>query len=153
MKLRMRKYQQPSRAHAEPQPTRDRGEDNRTDGVNTPEDQDIVVSSRDGSPILTRRAVLQATGYGVAAAVFTPPGSLRRLSRPVTPNETSASVMPELSTYLAESRNRELPDEVIEKVKRHTLDTLAAMISGAELPPGRSAIQFARNYGGEKVAT
>ncbi|MGH9690622.1 MAG: MmgE/PrpD family protein [Candidatus Acidiferrales bacterium] len=155
MKLRTRKYQQPSRDHAEPQPTRDRDkyEDNGTDGVNAPQDQRAVVSVRNNSPILTRRAVLQATGYGVAAVAFTPPGNLRRLSRPVTRNGTSVSVMPELSTYLAESRNRELPGEVIEKVKHHTLDTLAAMVSGAELPPGRSAIQFARNYGGEKVAT
>src|SRR6476646_11721774 len=27
------------------------------------------------------------------------------------------------------------------------------MISGSQLPPGRAAIQFARAYGGEKVAT
>ena len=33
------------------------------------------------------------------------------------------------------------------------LDTLAAMISGAELPPGKFAIQFARAYGGEKIST
>jgi len=30
---------------------------------------------------------------------------------------------------------------------------LAAMISGSELPPGRAALQFARAYGGGKVAT
>src|SRR5262245_16685651 len=52
-----------------------------------------------------------------------------------------------------EARNRALPAEVIEKAKHHILDTFAAMISGAELAPGRAAIQFARAYGGEKVAT
>src|SRR5947209_13273922 len=33
------------------------------------------------------------------------------------------------------------------------LDTLAAAISGSELPPGKFAINFARAYGGEKIAT
>jgi len=33
---------------------------------------------------------------------------------------------------------------VVERTKHHILDTLAAMISGSRLPPGRLAIQFAR---------
>jgi 2-methylcitrate dehydratase PrpD len=53
---------------------------------------------------------------------------------------------------MSEARGRALPEEVIEKAKHHILDTFAAMISGAELPPGRAAIQFARSYGGEKAA-
>jgi 2-methylcitrate dehydratase PrpD len=39
------------------------------------------------------------------------------------------------------------------ETKHHVLDTLAAMISGAELPPGRQALQFARAYGGQGTAT
>ncbi len=62
-------------------------------------------------------------------------------------------VMAKLSAYMSEARSRALPEEVIEKVKQHVLDTLAAMVSGSELPPGRKAIEFARAYGGEKVAT
>jgi 2-methylcitrate dehydratase PrpD len=58
-----------------------------------------------------------------------------------------------LSSYMAEARERVLPAEVIEKTKHHILDTLAAMISGSRLPPGRLAIQFARAYSGEKIAT
>jgi 2-methylcitrate dehydratase PrpD len=54
---------------------------------------------------------------------------------------------------MSEARNLTLPANVIEKAKHHILDTFAAMISGAELPPGRAAIQFARAYGGEKVST
>jgi 2-methylcitrate dehydratase PrpD len=61
--------------------------------------------------------------------------------------------MAKLSAYMSEARSRALPEEVIEKVKQHVLDTLAAMVSGSELPPGRKAIEFARAYGGEKVAT
>src|SRR6202043_91408 len=33
------------------------------------------------------------------------------------------------------------------------LNTIASMVSGSELPPGKAAIQFARAYGGEKIAT
>ena len=62
-------------------------------------------------------------------------------------------VMEKLSVYMAEARNRALPDPVLLETKHHVLDTLAAMVSGSELPPGRMAIQFARTYGGEKVAT
>jgi 2-methylcitrate dehydratase PrpD len=62
-------------------------------------------------------------------------------------------LMTTLSAYMSEAAGRKLPDEVIEKTKHLILDTLAAMISGAELPPGRFAIQFARAYRGDKVAT
>jgi 2-methylcitrate dehydratase PrpD len=62
--------------------------------------------------------------------------------------------MVKLSTYMVDARNTELPDKVAQDAKFHILDTVAAMISGSELPPGRDAIQFAQNYGGgRKVAT
>ena len=61
--------------------------------------------------------------------------------------------METLSTYMAEARQRKLPEEVVEKTKHHILDTLAAMVSGSELPPGREALKFARSYGGDPVAT
>jgi 2-methylcitrate dehydratase PrpD len=62
-------------------------------------------------------------------------------------------VMEALSAYMSHTRDRTLPDNVVEKAKHHILDTFAAMISGSELTPGRAAIQFARAYGGERVAT
>ena len=43
--------------------------------------------------------------------------------------------------------------EVAEKAKQHILDTFAAMISGADLPPGRAAIRFAKAYRGDQVST
>src|SRR5436305_3649019 len=64
-----------------------------------------------------------------------------------------SSVMEKLSSYLAGARNRALPDNVERETKHHILDTIAAMVSGSDLPPGRMAIQFARSYGGEKIAT
>src|SRR5262245_2647026 len=62
-------------------------------------------------------------------------------------------VMAALSHYMSAARERVLPDEVAEKTNHHVLDTFAAMISGAQLAPGRAAIQFARGYGGERLAT
>jgi len=61
--------------------------------------------------------------------------------------------MERLSAYMSEAGSRALPAEVVEKTKQHILDTLAAMVSGSELPPGRTALQFARAYGGREVAT
>ena len=62
-------------------------------------------------------------------------------------------IMATLSDYMSAARERPLPDDVVEKAKHHVLDTLAAMISGTELAPGRAAHTFARAYGGEKIAT
>ena len=61
--------------------------------------------------------------------------------------------MQRLSEYMAAARDRSLPDDAIEKTKHHTLDTLAAMVSGSRLAPGKLAIAFARAHVGEKVAT
>jgi 2-methylcitrate dehydratase PrpD len=61
--------------------------------------------------------------------------------------------MKTLSGYMSEAKSKALPDEVIEKTKRHVLDTIAAMISGAELAPGKTALAFAKAYGGKEVST
>jgi 2-methylcitrate dehydratase PrpD len=66
---------------------------------------------------------------------------------------TVSPIMTTLSTYMSEAGSRALPDAVVEKTKHMILDTLAAAISGAQLPPGKFAIQFARAYGGEKIST
>jgi 2-methylcitrate dehydratase PrpD len=65
----------------------------------------------------------------------------------------NSDLMPTISTYMGNAGTRKLPEDIVEKTKHVVLDTFAAMISGAELPPGKFAIQFARNYKGEKIAT
>jgi 2-methylcitrate dehydratase PrpD len=92
-----------------------------------------------------RRSLLQRAAWMAAAAAF--PGVAELTAQDVSP------VMTALSAYMSEARNRELPDKVLQESKHHILDTLAAMVSGSALPPGRLAIQFARAYGGEKVST
>jgi 2-methylcitrate dehydratase PrpD len=67
--------------------------------------------------------------------------------------EPADPVMATLSEYMSSARDRALPEEVLEKAKEHILDTLAAMISGSQLPPGRAAIKFAAEYAGEQTAT
>jgi 2-methylcitrate dehydratase PrpD len=54
---------------------------------------------------------------------------------------------------MSEAGGRSLPDQVVLETKYHVLDTLAAMISGSELPPGRQALKFARAYPGQPTAT
>lgn len=95
---------------------------------------------------LTRRHLLQNAASIAAAA------ALPRMAFAATGPEISP-VMEKLSIYMAEARDRALPDNVLQETKHHILDTIAAMVSGSELPPGRMAIDFARTYGGEKIAT
>lgn len=63
------------------------------------------------------------------------------------------AVTSQLSAYMAEAAERPLPGEVIERAKQHILDTLAAMISGAHLPPAKIALKFVRSYGGQRIAS
>src|SRR5205807_6256257 len=65
---------------------------------------------------------------------------------------TVSAVMQRLSTYIAQAPKKRLPAAVAEKTKHHVLDTIAAMVSGAPLPPGKQAISYARTRGGTKEA-
>jgi 2-methylcitrate dehydratase PrpD len=107
-----------------------------------------------GRANFSRRRLLELASLAVATAVV-PPEVVR--AKPAPRRETSgeglSAVMDKLSTYMGEASGRALPEEVLEKTKHHILDTLAAMISGSELAPGRAALQFAGSYGGKEVAT
>ena len=94
---------------------------------------------------VTRRSLLRAGSAIAASAVL--PSRARAAAVPVSP------LMAKLSTFMAEAANRKLSDAVVEKSKQMILDTLAAMISGAQLPPGKFALGFARAYRGDRVAT
>src|SRR5438128_2911125 len=94
---------------------------------------------------LTRRSLLQNSAWIAAATMF--PRLAAAVVHDVSP------VMEKLSSYMAQARNRALPDNVEQETKHHILDIIAAMVSGSELPPGHMAIEFARSYGGEKIAT
>jgi 2-methylcitrate dehydratase PrpD len=61
-------------------------------------------------------------------------------------------VMRRLSGYIAAAPRRRLPGRVTEKTKHHVLDTIAAMVSGSRLLPGRKGISFVKTQGGTKEA-
>ena len=93
----------------------------------------------------TRRTLLKS-----AAAVVTSGAVSLRFARAATP---PSPVILKLGNYMAEAAGRALPEEVSEKTKHHILDTLAAMVSGTELPPGKVAQAMAKARTGEKSAT
>ena len=93
----------------------------------------------------TRRTLLK-TAAAVATGMFVP----LRFARAANP---PSPVIVKLGNYMSEATARALPDEVIEKTKHHILDTLAAMVSGTVLPPGKVAQAMAKAHTGEKTAT
>lgn len=102
---------------------------------------------------LTRRNLLKAAGTIAAGAAIAPlraqPGQPTTAAAPASISD----ITEELSSYMSNAANRKLPPEVQEKAKQHILDTVAAIISGADLPPAQIALRFARAYGGEPLAT
>ena len=59
----------------------------------------------------------------------------------------------QLGNYMAAAATRALPPEALEYTKHHVLDTLAAMVSGTTLPPGKIALAMAKAHPGDKIAT
>ena len=108
----------------------------------------------DSGDRLTRRHLLERAGWVIAAAAGTPARGMRAEPRAqARPGKGASGVMATLSTYMSEAAGRDLPADALEKTKHHVLDTLAAMVSGVELPPAQVAIKFARAHNTEKTAT
>jgi 2-methylcitrate dehydratase PrpD len=62
-------------------------------------------------------------------------------------------IMGALSAYMSAAAARALPAEITEHAKCHLLDTLAAMISGSELPPGQAAQRYIRERAAKGATT
>ena len=88
----------------------------------------------------SRRSFLGMTA-GATAFALPPVRALAQGSEAVP-----GRVMNTLSTYMSAARSRALPEDVIEQAKYHLLDSLAAMISGSELPPGQAAQRYVREH-------
>jgi len=118
------------------------------------DDRNKCGPEENGPAILSRRSLLELAGIAVATAALP---STAVMAKPFPSKDTIeqgvSPVTDKLSTYMSEASGRALPDEVTEKTKQHILDTLAAMISGSQLAPGRAALEFAGAYGGKEVAT
>lgn len=94
---------------------------------------------------LTRRTLLERAGWVLAASIL--PAMRLRAVDSVSP------IMTRLSSYMGDAGDRPLPADVVERTKQHILDTLAAMISGSALGPGRAALRFVQSHRGDPVAT
>ncbi len=68
------------------------------------------------------------------------------------PSAEISPLMREVAAYVAGALKRPLPQDVLEKTKHHVLDTIAAMVSGSRLLPGKKAIAYAKTLGGVKEA-
>jgi 2-methylcitrate dehydratase PrpD len=71
----------------------------------------------------------------------------------IQPLQQISPPMRRLGDYVADALARPLPEEVAEKARHHILDTLAAMISGSHLNPGRIAIAYVESLGGTREAS
>jgi 2-methylcitrate dehydratase PrpD len=58
-----------------------------------------------------------------------------------------------LAAFVAAARTTDVPDAVAAKGAAHVVDTLAAVISGAHLPPGERGAAYVRDLGGRPAAT
>ena len=89
----------------------------------------------------SRRSVLRLAVMTAVASGISPRRVFAQGSGP-------ARVMNALSAYMGAAPTRALPEDVTEHAKHHLLDTIAAMISGSELPPGQAAQRYIREHGG-----
>lgn len=107
---------------------------------------------------VSRRSLIKIGGCFLAATAgpLKLAAAVQELASPsqsATLASEGESVIGKLAEYMSEAANRPVPNEALEKTKHHTLDTIAAMVSGVELPPAQVALKFARAHQGEKTAT
>jgi 2-methylcitrate dehydratase PrpD len=62
------------------------------------------------------------------------------------------SVTPDLIRYMAKAATSPVPPQVLAKTKNHVLDTIAAMISGTTIKPGKFALSYIAQLGGNPEA-
>ena len=60
---------------------------------------------------------------------------------------------PVVAAYIAAAGARDLPADVAAKTRLHVLDSIAAILSGSRLKPGRFGAAFAESLGGRPEAT
>src|SRR6266404_5968378 len=105
------------------------------------------------SPDISRRSLLELAGLAIATAAF-PSRAASALPPAVQSANQSkghqavGSVMDALSTYMSEASKHPLPEEITEKAKHLTLDTLAATISWSLFLPDQLPMPCARTQGG-----
>ncbi len=93
-------------------------------------------------PALTRRDVLRLVGSSAVLGLV-----------PFREAFAANDLTGRLAAYMVAARDKPLPANVHLDAKHRILDTVAAMVSGAALPPGIAATRFARTQGGTAEAS
>src|ERR1700758_3567827 len=99
----------------------------------------------------SRRGFLKLSAHTAATLGLLPAGALAQNAPPAP--AAPGPVMNTLSSYMSAARAKALPEDVTEQAKYHLLDTLSAMISGSELPPGQAAQRYIREHVGNGGVT
>ena len=63
-----------------------------------------------------------------------------------------SEVMEKLAIYIADAGKMHLPKDAAEHGKHHLIDTLASVISGSRLPPGKIVTEYIKTLGGTEEA-
>ena len=117
-----------------------------------------------GGPDHTRRWLIGASSVAVLSNALTGGPSYGQVAgAPVTKATKDADepaadtpispVTKALCEYVAETLDRDMPAAVVAKTKLHTLDTIAAMVSGSRLKAGKLAASYVASLGGQPQAT
>jgi len=111
----------------------------------------------------TRRRLISARGPVILSNTLSGGSSYARAaSAPATKSQDSDEPAADTSTsptttalcdYVANTLDRDVPPEVVAKAKLHTLDTIAAMVSGSQLKAGKLAANYVDGLGGKPQAT
>ena len=113
-------------------------------------------------PDHTRRWLISASGAVLSGAlaggssygqVGSPSAGTKKDPDEPARETTISPVTTALCDYVANALDREMPPEVVAKTKLHTLDTIAAMVSGSRLNAGELAAQYVDGLGGKPQAT
>src|SRR5580700_1295645 len=108
------------------------------------------------NPDRTRRGMIKAGGAVLlsnalagAATAFaqTAPARVDAAEEVAMDNTPISPVTIALADYVAKTLDRELPQAVLAKTKLHVLDTVAAIVSGSRLKPGRLAASYVETLG------
>jgi hypothetical protein len=111
------------------------------------------MSTRDSASVsaLERRSFLKLAGTEFGLAALPSVCGVAAADKPVEPESktvvVSEKLMPAVCAYLQKSGTAELPAAVMLKTKHHLLDTLAAIMSGAEFKVGKLSTAFVHAQG------
>ena len=110
---------------------------------------------------LSRRRILQGASGSLALATLAACDSGSVAQAPATPTTAGISATPaprgadltgRLARYMVEVRDTPLPPKAVLAAKHRILDSIGAVVSGAQLLPGKVAIDYIRGQGGAEEA-